>query len=137
MTLELMRIHDHVQMLALIYKLRGLVEKIDPKLIVIDSIAGPLWGEASSENMSRTPLLCDLGNFLKSLVAERGLAVLVTNHMSKLQFHGFVRTLGHAWAHIPVHCIEAKKTGMGDHYLRVLKSPCIPWSDIRFPTSTE
>jgi RecA/RadA recombinase len=136
-TLSLMRIHDHIQLFALIYKLRGLVEKTDPELIVIDSIAGPLRGEASGENVSRTPLLCDLGNLLKSLAAERGLAVLVTNHMSKLQFHGFVRTLGQAWAHIPVHCIEAKKTGMGDHYLRVLKSPCIRRSDIQLLTSTE
>jgi RecA/RadA recombinase len=124
-------------MFALIYRLRSLVEKIDPQLIVIDSIAGPLRGEASSENISRTPLLCDLGNLLKSLAAERGLAVLVTNHMSKLQFHGFVRTLGHAWAHIPAHCIEAKKTAMGDHYLRILKSPCIRRSDIQLTTSTE
>jgi hypothetical protein len=124
-------------MFALIYKLRRLVEEIDPELIVIDSIAGPLRGEASSENISRTPLLCDLGNLLKTLAVERGLAELVTNHMSKRQFHGFVRTLGHAWAHIPSHCLEAKKTGMGDRYLGVLKSPCISRSDIQLPTSAE
>jgi hypothetical protein len=110
-TLSLMRIHDHVQMFALIYKLRRLVDKIDPEVIVIDSIAGPLRGEASSENINRTPLLCDLGNLLKSLAAGRALAVLVTIHMSKLQFHGFVRALGYAWAHIPAHSLEAKKRG--------------------------
>jgi hypothetical protein len=126
-----------MQMFALIYKLRGRVEKIHPELIVIDSIAEQLQGETSSENISRTPLLCDLGDLLKSIAAEWDLVVLVTNHMSKLQFHGLALTLGHAWAHTSVHCIEAKKTGIGNHYLRVLKSPCIRRSEIQFSASTK
>jgi hypothetical protein len=36
-------------------------------------------GEAANETPARITLLCEFGNFLKKIVAKRGLAVLVAN----------------------------------------------------------
>jgi predicted ATP-dependent serine protease len=132
LALCLIRIHDHLQLFALHYRLRAILDQIAPELIVIDSIAAPMRGEVSNETPTRTALLCDFGNYLKQVAADRGIAVLVTNHMSKLPFHGFVRTLGGAWGQIPTHCFETKTSGTGDRVLRVRKSPSLARTEISF-----
>lgn len=130
MELYLVRIHDHLQLFALIYKIPLLMERIAPEVIVIDSIAAALRGEASSDSVDRTALLAELARTLKVVAAKHGIPVIVTNHMSKVPYHGNVRTLGKAWASTPTHCFETRKGFSGSRVLRVLKSPSIPRIDI-------
>lgn len=123
------RILDHLQFFALTYQLPSIVEKFQPNLIVIDSIAATLRGQASEEAKTRTALLGDFIKVLKKIAVELGIAVLITNHLSKLQFHGFIRTLGQSWSLSPTHCFELRKFA-GSRIIRVIKSPCIPRIDI-------
>lgn len=129
LTLKTIRIHDHLQFFALTYKLRSIVNMINPKLIVVDSIAGTMRGEASNES-NRTALLWEFVNALKKIAAETGCAIFITNHLSYMQFHGMIRTLGQSLANAPTHCFEIKKSGLGSRTLRILKSPCLPKIDI-------
>jgi hypothetical protein len=92
-------------------------------------------GEASTETPTRTAILCDFGNFLKLTAAERGVAVLVTNHLTRLPFHGLIRTLGGAWGQIATHCFETRTSSLGDRILRVRKSPCLARVDLSFTVS--
>jgi RecA/RadA recombinase len=130
--LKVVRVHDHLQLFALQYRLIDLIEKNEPEVIVVDSISAPMRGEMSNETPLRTAVLCDFGNFLKRIAAERGLAVMVTNHLSRLPFHGLVRTLGGAWGQIPTHCFETRKSNLGERVLRVRKSACLALTEIPF-----
>lgn len=124
-----LRILDHLQFFGLTYRLPAIVSEFQPNLIVVDSIAATLRGQASTEATTRTALLGDLIKVLKKIAAGSGIAVLITNHLSKQQFHGFIRTLGQSWSLAPTHCFELKKFA-GSRIIRVLKSPCIPRIDI-------
>lgn len=125
-----MSVYDHLQVYGLIYKLPLLVERIKPELIVIDSIAAPLRGEASNDTTDRTAMLSELGRTLKMIAASNGIPVLVTNHMSKVPQIGNTRTLGKVWASTPTHCFEMRKAHGGQRTMRVLKSPSVPKIDI-------
>ena len=131
-TLSVIRIHDHLQLFALIHKLPALVDRMQPELVVIDSVAAPIRGESSCENSNRTPLLAELARCLKVIAVRHGIPVLVTNHMIKTPSHGNMRTLGPAWASMPTHSFEVRKSAMGSRVLRVIKSPCLPRSEIPF-----
>ena len=127
--LAVLRIHDHLQLFSLTHRIRKIVDKIDPSLIVVDSIASTMRGEAAVDS-ARTPLLWEFASEMKKIASERGIAVLITNHMAKVQFHGFVRTLGQSWQNIPTHCFEIKAMHERVRVLRVLKSPCLPRIEI-------
>lgn len=126
--LPVIRIHDHLQMFALTHNIESIVETMNPSLIVIDSIAATMRGEASTDS-GRTSLLWEFAITLKKIAAERGIAVIITNHLSKLQFSSFVSTLGPSWQNACTHCFEVKNTSTG-RILRVIKSPCLPRVDI-------
>ncbi|KAH0794672.1 DNA repair protein RAD51 4 isoform X1 [Histomonas meleagridis] len=130
LSLPVIRIHDHIQFFALTHCLPAIISNVQPRLIVVDSIAATMRGEAANEAQSRTSLLWEFAKVLKRIASETGCAVLVTNHMSFMQYHGFIRTLGQSWANAPTHCFEVKKSGSGTRTLRVLKSPCLPRIDI-------
>ena len=132
MTLSVIRVHDHLQLFALVYKLPLLAAKMSPELIVIDSVAAPIRGESSYENSNRTPLLAELARCLKLIAARLGIPVLVTNHMIKTPGYSSTRTLGPAWASMPIHCFEVRKSSMGPRVLRVVKSPCLPKTEFEF-----
>ncbi|OHT13897.1 hypothetical protein TRFO_15773 [Tritrichomonas foetus] len=135
--LAVIRIHDHLQLFSLTHRLKKIVDSINPAMIVVDSIAATMRGEASADS-SRTALLWEFAKTLKIIAAERGIAVFITNHMSKIQFHGFVRTLGPSWQNVPTHCFELKSIQAGSRQLRIIKSPCLPRIDIEMcPPSDE
>lgn len=136
LALPTLRVHDHVQFFALTRKLPSIVRDTAPRLIVVDSIAGSVRGAAAGDS-NRTALLWELVNALKRIAAETGCAVLVTNHMSFLQFRGMTRALGQSLAHAATHCFEVRRPGIGPRVLRVLKSPCLPRIDVDMSESAQ
>lgn len=127
--LAVIRIHDHLQFFALTHKIADIVEAIKPSLIVVDSIAATMRGEASTD-AGRTSLLWEFAIMLKKIAAQIGIPVLITNHLSKLQFQSFVSTLGPSWQNVCTHSFEIKNLSDG-RILRVIKSPCLPRIDIQ------
>lgn len=128
LVLSVIRIHDHLQLFALTHRIASIVESINPSLIVVDSIAATMRGEASTDS-GRTSLLWEFAIVLKKIAAEKGIAVILTNHLSKLQFQSFISTLGPAWQNACTHCFEVKNNS-GGRLLRIIKSPCLPRIDI-------
>ena len=126
--ISVLRILDHIQFFSLIYSLPNLVSEFQPELIVIDSVAATLRGIAADDG-ARTALLWEFLKVLRIIAAKTGIAVLLTNHMSKLQFHGFIPTLGPSWTHAPTHNFELRRRG-DERVLRILKSPVLPKIEI-------
>lgn len=137
--LNVVRPLDFVMFFAMCYQIPRIAEEMgdDLGLIVIDSIAAPLRGQSAVEIASeRTNMLWEMVKMLKSIAVERGIAVLLTNHLSMTIFHGTTRTLGNSWSHAPTHCFEIKKHSSW-RFLRVIKSPCLPKTDISFVESED
>lgn len=126
--LSVIRIHDHLQIFGLTHSIQQIVDSLNPSLIVIDSIAATMRGEASTD-FNRTSLLWELAKTLKVVASEKGIAVLMTNHMSKLQFQSYAPTLGASWQNVPTHSFEIRDFS-GSKIFRIVKSPCLPRMDI-------
>ena len=134
LTLHVIRPLDFIMFFALIYQIPKIADEMGKSLglIVIDSIASLLRGQNAAQiSNERTNMLWEMIHMLKEIAIERGIAVLLTNHMSMTIFHGTTRTLGNSWSHAPTHCFEIKKYNSG-RTLKILKSPCIPKVDIPF-----
>ena len=139
LSLNVIRPLDFLMLFALIYQIPKIVDDMGQNLglIVIDSIAALLRGQNAAEiSGERTNMLWEMIRKLKEIAVERGIAVLLTNHMSMTIFHGTTRTLGNSWSHAPTHCFEIKKYNSG-RTLKILKSPCIPKIDIPFLNEDE
>ena len=132
--LNVVRPLDFIMFFAMRYQIPRIAEEMGDELglIVIDSIAAPLRGKSAVEIASeRTNMLWEMVKMLKSIAVERGIAVLLTNHLSMTIFHGVTRTLGNSWSHAPTHCFEIKKHPSG-RFLKIIKSPCLPKTEISF-----
>lgn len=133
--LSVIHIHDYLQMFALTHKIASIVESLNPSLIVVDSIAATMRGEASMD-LGRTSLLWELAIALKKIASEKGIAVILTNHLSKIQFSSYISTLGPSWQNACTHCFEVKNVS-GGRVLRILKSPCLPRVDLSMTYNEE
>ncbi|EAY14440.1 hypothetical protein TVAG_426330 [Trichomonas vaginalis G3] len=135
--LHVLRVLDHPMLFSLTRTIPKLVNDIgNVGLIVIDSIAAPLRGQAVEMQGDRTSMLWELVKVLKSIAISKGIAVLITNHLSTVPFHGNVPSLGHSWSHACTHRVEIKKSNIG-RILRILKSPCLVTNDISFENDND
>lgn len=130
--LHVLRILDHPMLFSLTRTLPKVVDSIgNVGLIVIDSIAAPLRGQAVDMQGDRTSMLWEFVKVLKSIAVSKGIAVLITNHLTTVPFHGNTPSLGHSWSHACTHRVEIRKSNMG-RVLRILKSPCLLVNEIPF-----
>ncbi|XP_020861786.1 DNA repair protein RAD51 homolog 4 isoform X1 [Phascolarctos cinereus] len=106
--IHVVRVFDIFQMLDALQDLRGTISQQvtsasgPVKIVVVDSVSAvvsPLLGGQHSEGLA---LMMQLARELKTLARELGIAVLVTNHVTRERDSGKLRpALGRSWSFVP------------------------------------
>uniref|UniRef100_A0A4X2L6A3 RecA family profile 1 domain-containing protein n=1 Tax=Vombatus ursinus TaxID=29139 RepID=A0A4X2L6A3_VOMUR len=106
--IHVVRVFDIFQMLDAFQDLRGSISQQATnasgpvKIVVVDSVSAvvsPLLGGQHSEGLA---LMMQLARELKTLARELGIAVLVTNHVTRERESGKLRpALGRSWSFVP------------------------------------
>lgn len=135
-SIQYLRVFDPLELFSVVKKIRKYLDDSSNEigLIVIDSLAAHLRGQTNDDVAVRTCMIWDLIKTLRTVACEYGIAVLYTNHMKYVKLKGYVRTLGDSFNHAPTHCLEIKNVSNRYRKLIILKSPCIPRTDINFLT---
>ncbi|KAM9005685.1 DNA repair protein RAD51 homolog 4 isoform X2 [Sarcophilus harrisii] len=106
--IHVVRVFDIFQLMDTLQDLRGSISKQvtnasgPVKIVVVDSVSAvvsPLLGGQHSEGLA---LMMQLARELKTLARELGIAVLVTNHVTREWENGKLRpALGRSWSFVP------------------------------------
>uniref|UniRef100_A0A5F8GTZ6 RAD51 paralog D n=1 Tax=Monodelphis domestica TaxID=13616 RepID=A0A5F8GTZ6_MONDO len=137
-SIHVVRVFDIFQMLDMLQDLRGSISQQvtsasgPVKIVVVDSVSAvvsPLLGGQYSEGLA---LMMQLARELKTLARELGIAVLVTNHVTRERDSGVLKpALGRSWSFVPSTrvLLEAREGSQVPHGCRVAsltKSPRQP-----------
>ncbi|XP_032699121.1 DNA repair protein RAD51 homolog 4 isoform X2 [Lontra canadensis] len=136
--IQVVRAFDVFQMLAVLQDFRGAVSQqvssasATVKVVVVDSVTAvvsPLLGGQQREGLA---LMVQLARELKTLARDLGVAVMVTNHMTRDRDSGDLKpALGRSWSFVPstriLLDIEEGAGASGSwRRARLTKSPRLP-----------
>ncbi|KAF0871243.1 RA51D protein, partial [Crocuta crocuta] len=135
--IQVVRAFDIFQMLDVLQDLRGAVSQqvssaSTVKVVVVDSVTAvvsPLLGGQQREGLA---LMMQLARELKTLARDVGVAVVVTNHMTRDRDSGKLKpALGRSWSFVPSTRIlldieEGTGTSGGRRRAYLTKSPRLP-----------